>query len=255
MGSRVDYEHRFGLVATSGAAHRIVGHAGYELTNGDRAEVAFEVADDFQGRGLGTILLVHLAEAAEEQGVAIFEASVLPENYRMAEVFRESGFLRADAIPAGSDLGGDADNDLPGCARALRRAGARRRGRRRAEVPRAGVGGRDRCLARARHGRWRRSSTICSPTGFNGPVHPVNPQADVVQSVRAFKSVAGRDGRRRPGGRGGACGRCRRRGTGVCGKRRKGAGRASPPASRRPVPRALRDSTSCSGSAARAACG
>ena len=25
----VDYEHRFGLIATSGGAHRIVGHAGY----------------------------------------------------------------------------------------------------------------------------------------------------------------------------------------------------------------------------------
>ena len=54
--------------------------------------MAFEVADELQGQGLGTILLAHLAEAAEEQGVAIFEASVLPDNYRMAGVFRDSGF-------------------------------------------------------------------------------------------------------------------------------------------------------------------
>src|SRR6266540_3440773 len=90
--SAVDYEDRYGLIATGGKHHRIVGHAGYERTDGDRAEVAFEVADEYQGRGLGTILLAHLAEAAKEEGVEMFEATVLPDNYKMAEVFRESGF-------------------------------------------------------------------------------------------------------------------------------------------------------------------
>src|SRR5690242_5670103 len=88
----VDYEDRYGLVATGGRRHGIVGHAGYERTDGDRAEVAFEVSDEYQGRGLGTILLAHLAEAAQEHGVELFEATVLPDNYKMAEVFRESGF-------------------------------------------------------------------------------------------------------------------------------------------------------------------
>ena len=50
------------------------------------------MADDYQGRGLGPFCSCTLAEAAEEQGVAVFEASVLPQNFRMAEVFRDSGF-------------------------------------------------------------------------------------------------------------------------------------------------------------------
>jgi acetyl coenzyme A synthetase (ADP forming)-like protein len=184
----VDYEHRFGLIATSGVGHGIVGHAGYQVTDGDRAEVAFEVADDFQGRGLGTILLVHLAEAAEEQGVAIFEASVLPENFRMAGVFRESGFsVRMRSAP---DL---ISVEMPTTISAAARERFEERERTTA------VAAVRRFLEPASVaviGASRRRGTVGGEvfhnllaTGFNGPVHPVNPQADVVQSVRAFKSV------------------------------------------------------------------
>ena len=69
--AQVDYRDRLGLVALTGTDHGIVGHAVYTRTGADRAEVAFEVADALQGQGLGTILLAHLAEAAEEQGVSL----------------------------------------------------------------------------------------------------------------------------------------------------------------------------------------
>jgi len=88
----VDYRTRYGLVATSGADGSVVAHAIYLDSDEGRAEVAFAIADTYQGRGLGTILLAHLAEAAVENGVAVFEARVLPENHRMIEVFRDSGF-------------------------------------------------------------------------------------------------------------------------------------------------------------------
>ncbi|MGD0122257.1 MAG: GNAT family N-acetyltransferase [Candidatus Limnocylindrales bacterium] len=45
-----------------------------------------------KGRGLGTLLLKRLAEASDDEGVALFEADVVAENGRMLEVFRESGF-------------------------------------------------------------------------------------------------------------------------------------------------------------------
>jgi ribosomal protein S18 acetylase RimI-like enzyme len=54
--------------------------------------VAFAVADELQGMGIATILLSRLAQAAEESGIRWFEAEVLPQNHRMLEVFRDSGF-------------------------------------------------------------------------------------------------------------------------------------------------------------------
>jgi GNAT superfamily N-acetyltransferase len=56
------------------------------------AEVAFVVRDDHQSRGLGSILLEHLAAAARERGVRCFEAEVLGQNTQMTRVFRDAGF-------------------------------------------------------------------------------------------------------------------------------------------------------------------
>ena len=81
-----------GLVATRGPEGRIVGHAEYIREAPDRAEVAFEVADDYLGHGLGTIFLLMLAEIAERNGISTFEATVMAENHRMIGVFRDSGF-------------------------------------------------------------------------------------------------------------------------------------------------------------------
>jgi acyl-CoA synthetase (NDP forming) len=57
-----------------------------------RAEVALEVADAWQGLGVGTILLGQLAERAAARGIETFTALVLPENHAMIQVFRDSGF-------------------------------------------------------------------------------------------------------------------------------------------------------------------
>jgi acyl-CoA synthetase (NDP forming)/GNAT superfamily N-acetyltransferase len=58
----------------------------------EEAEVAFVVRDDHQGRGLGTVLLEHLASAAAQRGIGRFVADTLPDNYRMINVFRSVGF-------------------------------------------------------------------------------------------------------------------------------------------------------------------
>jgi len=86
--TEVDYQRRYGLVATTGGDGRVVAHAGWEreADRPERAEVALEIADALQGKGLGTILLGQLAEAADEVGVQVLGAEVLPENYQMVRV-------------------------------------------------------------------------------------------------------------------------------------------------------------------------
>lgn len=88
----VDYSDRYALVASTGPEQAIVAHGAYMRLDEHRAEVAFMVSDRWQGRGIATIMLAHLAAAAEEHGISTFFAEVLPHNHRMIDVFSESGF-------------------------------------------------------------------------------------------------------------------------------------------------------------------
>ncbi|HEV8105583.1 MAG TPA: GNAT family N-acetyltransferase, partial [Gaiellaceae bacterium] len=57
-----------------------------------RAEVAFAVADDLHGRGIGTRLLERLAAHAASAGLTELVAEVLPQNRAMLRVFDDAGF-------------------------------------------------------------------------------------------------------------------------------------------------------------------
>src|SRR5215471_12977026 len=85
--ANIDYVRTLSLVATVGPEQRIVGHAMYAPYGDGRAEVAFAIAREYQGRGLATILLGQLAQAGAASGIHTFEAVVLPENRRMLRVF------------------------------------------------------------------------------------------------------------------------------------------------------------------------
>jgi acetyl coenzyme A synthetase (ADP forming)-like protein len=186
----VDYELRFGLVALGGTRQAVVGHATWSRADpdDDRAEVAFEVADAYQGNGLGTILLAHLAEAAEERGVSVFEAEVLPHNHRMAEVFRESGF--AVRTRSGPDV---LKIEFP---TEMSEGAMERFEERDRTAAAAAVAKFLRPESVAVIGASRERGTVGGEifhnliaTAFNGPVFPVNPHSRVVQSVPAFASV------------------------------------------------------------------
>jgi acyl-CoA synthetase (NDP forming)/RimJ/RimL family protein N-acetyltransferase len=88
--TNVDHHARVAFVLT--VAERITAIASYELIEPIEAEVAFLVQDAHQGRGMGQLLLEHLAQAARENGVHRFVAEVLPENQRMLQVFQEAGY-------------------------------------------------------------------------------------------------------------------------------------------------------------------
>ena len=90
----VDHYSRVAFVGMLGG--EIIAIGIYESLAGDgkpgTAEVAFVVADEHQGRGLGPILLEHLAGAAAENGFTRFEAEVLPQNRKMLGVFSDAGY-------------------------------------------------------------------------------------------------------------------------------------------------------------------
>ena len=80
------------LVATIGSGNQetIVG-LGHYVRSGASAEIAFTVEEDYQGRGIASWLLQHLAHIARENGILQFEADVLAENTPMLNVLRHSG--------------------------------------------------------------------------------------------------------------------------------------------------------------------
>src|SRR5690349_21611074 len=93
--TNLDFVNHVAIVATlrDGDEERFIGVGRY-IRSGDphRAEVAFAVLDDHQGRGIGTVLLEHLSRIARDAGITEFEADVLGDNNRMLEVFSKSGF-------------------------------------------------------------------------------------------------------------------------------------------------------------------
>ena len=88
--THVDHDDRVALVLTS--EDRILAVGRYDRIAPDVAEVAFYVDDSEHGRGLGSVLLEHLAAAGRERGIARFTAEVLPANARMIRVFRDAGY-------------------------------------------------------------------------------------------------------------------------------------------------------------------
>ena len=81
-----------GLVATvpSGRDELVIGEGSYAAA-GRTAEIGFTVVDAWQGAGIASLLLQHLAGIARDHGVGEFEAYVLQENAPMLAVFRRSG--------------------------------------------------------------------------------------------------------------------------------------------------------------------
>jgi acyl-CoA synthetase (NDP forming)/RimJ/RimL family protein N-acetyltransferase len=97
--THVDHARRVAFVVLRG--DDIIAVARYDGLDDREAEVAFLVQDDYQGRGLGQLLLEHLAEAGRERGYERFVAEVLPENSRMIQVFREQGYAVDDDFEDG----------------------------------------------------------------------------------------------------------------------------------------------------------
>ncbi|WP_307581495.1 bifunctional acetate--CoA ligase family protein/GNAT family N-acetyltransferase [Paeniglutamicibacter psychrophenolicus] len=92
--TEVNHVDRVAFVVIRG--EDIIGVGRYDrLDDPAEAEVAFNISDTYQGMGVGSILLEHLAAAARENDIERFSAEVLPENRKMLTVFAEAGYAVA----------------------------------------------------------------------------------------------------------------------------------------------------------------
>jgi GNAT superfamily N-acetyltransferase len=89
----VDYVHHFVWVMTDGPEGPVVADARFVREENDPAvaEVAFIVGDDYQGRGIGTVLMEALVVAANFTGVQRFTARVLTDNHAMRAILDRYG--------------------------------------------------------------------------------------------------------------------------------------------------------------------
>ncbi|MGA8680657.1 MAG: GNAT family N-acetyltransferase [Acidimicrobiales bacterium] len=184
----VDYLDRLALVAFVDG--ELVGVARYDRPPGrDEAEVAFTVRDDQQHRGLGTILLEHLASAARPRGIRRFVADTLSENAKMLGVFRGAGFaeratfeagvvrvtMELDPVPA--YLAKVEERDRVSAVRSIERL--------------------MRPASIAVIGASRRPKTIghellvnLTTGGFTGRLYPVNPAGGEIAGLQAYASMS-----------------------------------------------------------------
>jgi len=99
----IDYNTEMSLVAIAGTPPRekVVGIGSYYLNPAtQRAEIAFLVADAWQGKGIGTFLMRTLVKVAKSRNIKGFTAEVLRDNVAMIALMHKSG------VPARSTLAG-----------------------------------------------------------------------------------------------------------------------------------------------------
>ncbi|MBY5163566.1 GNAT family N-acetyltransferase [Salsipaludibacter albus] len=189
----LDPDDEYAVVATLGRGddERIVAVSRFTRDEDDRghAEFAALVEDAHQGRGIGSALVRAVARAAHEHGIRTLTGDVLAENSRMLRLIRELGFAhddRRDHQTVRSDMTLDLGEDfLSVVDRADRRAA--QAALRRFFSP----------TSIAVVGASRDPSSIGGMVfrhvlhgGFAGVVYPVNPRAEVVQSVRAHPTLS-----------------------------------------------------------------
>ena len=187
--ANVDYENEFALV---GESHRgIVALAGFYRAPAapEKAEVAFAISDDLQGRGIGTRMLERLADIARPKGVRSFNAYVLGENRKMMEVFLDSGYAVERHVESGIYHVVLSLEQTPEYEqRAAERSHLAAVASMKAFFEPRGI-----AVIGANRGRGKLGAEVLhnlKMTGFAGGIYPVNPYASSIEGLRSFPSVA-----------------------------------------------------------------
>jgi acyl-CoA synthetase (NDP forming)/RimJ/RimL family protein N-acetyltransferase len=185
--TNVDHHERVAFVME--LAGQIIAVGRFDVVAPGEAEVAFLVEDRHQGRGIAQILLEHLAQAGRELGIEKFVAEVLPDNQRMISTLKEAGYHVAGGYQDGVM---SLEFPIDTTATAI---GVMQSREHRAES--ASIAQFFAARSVAVIGASRRSDTVGQTlvrnliTGdFTGRVYAVNPSADAVSGLPAYKSVS-----------------------------------------------------------------
>lgn len=152
------------------------------------AEVAMAVADEFRGKGLGTLLLERLALIAVRHGIEHFLAVTQSDNRPMINVFRESGLELREELAKGYL---EVDLSILPSEQSVARTETRDRVATAASLrpffqPRAvAVVG----ASRDQTSIGARLLNALLESHFNGPIYPINPKAPTLNGLRAYPSV------------------------------------------------------------------
>ena len=97
---QVDYINSVSIVAVTGQVgfEKIIGLGVYVREQGTTAEVAFSVSTDWQGKGIASVLLEKIAEAARENGFTSLVAYTLSSNEGMIKLFKKLPYRMETAI-------------------------------------------------------------------------------------------------------------------------------------------------------------
>ena len=167
---------------------RIIATGQYVARDDTTAEIAFAVDDNFQGKGIGTLLLERLALLAVRNGFRRFWAITTPENQPMREVFRESGFESSTRMDNGYV---EIDLSVLPSQTSVARAEIRDRVATTASLRPffqpssvAVVG-----ASQNPSSIGRRILNAILSAGFKGPVYPVNPKVNEIGSLKAYPNI------------------------------------------------------------------
>ena len=185
-----DARKQLTLIVTrlEGNTETIIAIGSYAVRDANAAEIGLAVADAYQGKGIGTLLLERLALIAATQGIRHFWAMTMFENQPMIEVFRRSGFecrTKADQGVVEIEL------DLTPSAASVEHAQLRDR-----VSTVASLRPFFQPSAVAIVGASRNPANIGSrllqaavDAGYRGALYPINPKAASIGSLRAYQSV------------------------------------------------------------------
>jgi RimJ/RimL family protein N-acetyltransferase len=150
--AKVDHENHEALVAVPLLSSEIVGECRFirRADQPDSADAGVTVVDAWQGRGLGSALLIRLSERALELGIGYFTAEILAENRTMLALLPSLGRVETESL-------GPARNpallpDPQGAGTGQERGGLK--------------------LGRPRRCRGRDRGTPASTSGNSGLTHP-----------------------------------------------------------------------------------